>query len=116
MQQLRKRAVAYGGLVVLTGLFACSGPETSSPIIEKVEQAGSGSLTAVSKDGMREWLGKHKDVAYQADEMCKPVRLNATAQWAESTEGRLCAAARDLAFWRSGPVTGDDKTYLPGLK
>ena len=116
MQQLRKRAVAYGGLVVLTGLFACSGPETSSPIIEKVEQAGSGSLTAVSKDGMREWLGKHKDVAYQADEMCKPVRLNSTAQWAESTEGRLCGAARELAFSRSGPVTSDDKTYLPGLK
>jgi hypothetical protein len=116
MQQLRKRAVAYGGLVILTGLFACSRPEPNSPIVEKAEQAGSGSLTAVSKDGMREWLGKHKDVAYQADEMCKPVRLNATAQWAESTEGRLCAAARDLAFWRSGPVTGDDKTYLPGLK
>src|ERR1017187_2279213 len=116
MQQLRKRAVAYGGLVMLTGLFACSHPETRRPIIEKVEQAGSGSLIAVSKDGMREWLGKHKDVAYQADEMCKPVRLKATAEWAESTEGRLCAAARELAFWRSGPVTSDDKTYLPGLK
>jgi hypothetical protein len=90
--------------------------EPKSPIVAKAEQAGSGNLAAVPKDGMREWLGKHKDVAYQADEMCKPVRLNATAQWAESTEGRLCAAARDLAFWRSGPVTGDDKTYLPGLK
>ena len=116
MQQLRKRAIAYGCLVVLTGLFACSRPEPRSPIVEKVEQAGSGNLAAVSKDGMREWLGKHKDVAYQADEMCKPVRQKATAQWAESTEGRLCTAARELAFWRSGPVTSDDKKYLPGLK
>ena len=115
MQLLRTSAVAFGWLVVLTTL-SCSRPEPSSPIVEKVEQAGSGGLTAVSKDGMREWLGKHKDVAYQADEMCKPVRLNATAQWAESTEGRLCAAARELAFSRSGPVTSDDKTYLPGLK
>ena len=81
-----------------------------------MEQAGSGTLSAVSKDGILEWLGKHKDVAYRADEMCKPVRLNATAQWAESTEGRLCAAAREVAFWRAGPVTSDDKTYLPGLK
>ena len=78
--------------------------------------AGSGSLAAVSKDGMREWLGKHKDIAYQVDEMCKPVRLKATAQWAESPEGRLCTAARELAFWRPGPVTSDDKTYSPGLK
>jgi hypothetical protein len=116
MQQLRKRAVACGCLVMLTGLFACSRPETRSPIIEKVEKAGSGKLTAVPKDGMREWLGKHKDVAYQVDEMCKPVRLKATAQWAESTEGRLCTAAHELAFWRSGPVTSDDKTYSPGLK
>ena len=82
----------------------------------KAEQAGSGNLAAVPKDGMREWLGKHKDVAYQVDEMCKPVREKATAQWAESTEGRLCTAARELAFFRSGPVTSDDKTYLPGLK
>jgi hypothetical protein len=115
MQQLRTSAVAFGWIVLLT-TFSCSRQEPSSPIVEKVERAGSGSLTAVSKDGMREWLGKHKDVAYQADEMCKPIRLNATAQWAESTEGRLCAAARDLAVWRAGPVTGDDKTYLPGLK
>ena len=115
MQLLRTSAVAFGWLAVLT-TFSCSRPEPSSPIVEKVEQAGSGTLTAVSKDGMREWLGKHKDAAYRADEMCKPVRLNATAQWAESTEGRLCAAAREVAFWRSGTVTGDDKTYLPGLK
>ena len=115
MQQLRTSAVAFGWMVLLT-TFSCRGPEPNSPIVEKVERAGSGSLTAVSKDGMREWLGKHKDVAYQADEMCKPIRVNATAQWADSTEGRLCAAARELAVWRAGPVTSDDKTYLPGLK
>ena len=116
MRQLRKRAITYGCSLVLVGLLACSRPEPRSPIVEKVEQAGSGNLAAVPKDGMREWLAKHKDVAYQVDEMCKPVRQKATAQWAESTEGRLCTVARDLAFWRSGPVTGDDKTYSPGLK
>ena len=115
MQQLRRGAVAFGWIVLLT-TFSCSRPEAGSPIVEKVERAGAGGLTAVSKDGMREWLGKHKDVAYQVDEMCKPVRQTATAQWTESTEGRLCTAARELAFFRSGPVTGDDKTYLPGLK
>jgi hypothetical protein len=115
MQELRTSAVAFGWIVLLT-TFSCSSPDPSSTIVGKVERAGSGSLTAVSKDGIREWLSKHKDVAYQADEMCKPIRVNATAQWAESTEGRLCAAARELAFWRTGPVTSDDKTYLPGLK
>ena len=116
MRQLRKRANTYGCMVVLTGLFACSRPEPKSAIVEKAEQAGSGGLASVSRDSMREWLGKHKEVAYQVDEMCKPVRQKATAQWAESTEGRLCSAAGELAFWRSGPVTSDHKTYLPGLK
>src|SRR5260370_42078291 len=116
MQQLRKSGSADGCLVVLAELCACSRPEPRGPIVEKVEQAGSGNLANVSKDGMREWLGRHKEVAYQVDEMCKPVRQKATAQWAESTEGRLCSAARELAFWRSGPVTSDGKTYLPGLK
>ena len=115
MQQLRTSAVAFGWIVLLT-TFSCSRPEPSSPIVEKVERAGSGSLTAVSKDGMREWLGKHKEMAYQVDETCKPVRQKATAHWADSTEGRLCTAARELAFWRSGPVTSDEKKYLPGLK
>ncbi len=63
---------------------------------------------------MKQWLGQHKDVAYQIDEMCKPMRIKATAQWAESTEGRLCSAARDLAFFRSGPVKNSGKTYWPG--
>jgi hypothetical protein len=116
MRQLRKRAIAYGCLIILTGLCACSRPEPRSTIVEKVEQAGSGNLATIPKDGMREWLGKHKEVAYQVDEMCKPVRQTATALWRGSTEGRLCTAARELAFWRSGPVTSDDKTYSPGLK
>jgi hypothetical protein len=116
MRQLRTGAIAYRGLIVLTVLCACSRPEPRSTIVEKVEQAGSGNLASVPKDGMREWLGKHKEVAYQVDQMCKPVRQTATAQWTESTEGRLCTAARELAFWRSGPVTNDDKTYSPGLK
>lgn len=116
MRRLLKHAIPCGCLIALVGLFACGRSEPRSSIVEKAMQAGSGSLAAVSKDGMREWLGKHKDVAYQVNEMCKPVREKATAQWTESTEGRLCTAAGELAFWRGGPVTTDDKKYLPGLK
>ncbi|MDQ2843675.1 MAG: hypothetical protein M3Y72_22070 [Acidobacteriota bacterium] len=80
----------------------------------KAEAAGSGTLSGVSSGGMKQWLGQHKDVAYQIDEMCKPVRIKATARWTESTEGRLCSAARELAFFRSGPVKNSGKTYWPG--
>jgi hypothetical protein len=100
-------------IVALIGLVAC-GIEPRSAIVQKVEAAGSGSLSKVSKDGMREWLGKHKDLAYQVDDMCRPIRSKATAQWADSTEGRLCSAARELAFFRSGPVRNSGQTYWPG--
>src|SRR5436309_1915094 len=116
MRELLKRVIPYGILVLLAMLSACGHSEPKSPIVARVEQAGAGDLATVSKDDIRAWLGKHKDVAYQADEMCKPVRQNATAQWEQSTEGRLCTAARELAFLRGGPVTSDDKKYLPGLK
>jgi hypothetical protein len=100
-------------IVALMGLAAC-GIEPQSAIVQKVEAAGSGNLSKVSKDGIREWLGKHKDLAYQVDDMCKPIRSKATAQWAGGTEGRLCSAARDLAFFRSGPVKNSGQTYWPG--
>jgi hypothetical protein len=45
--------------------------------------------------------------------MCRPVREKAIAQWAEL---RKDDASRELAFWRQGPVTGNDKKYRPGVK
>ena len=100
-------------VAALFWLSGC-GAEPRSEIVEKAEAAGSGKLPGVSRDGMKQWLGQHKEVAYQVDEMCKPMRANATAQWAESTEGRLCNAARELAFFRSGPVKNSGQTYWPG--
>ena len=103
-------------VVSVTALFWLAGcsAEPPSEIVTKAEAAGSGKLSGVSRDGMKQWLGQHKDVAYQIDDMCKPVRGKATAQWAESTEGRLCTAARELAFFRSGPVRNSGQTYWPG--
>ncbi len=106
------RQVAFS-VTVLFCLAGC-GTEPRSEIVAMAEAAGSGKLSGVSRDGMKQWLGQHKDVAYQVDEMCKPVRIRATAQWTESTEGRLCSAARELAFFRSGPVKNSGKTYWPG--
>ena len=100
-------------VTALVCLVGC-GSEPHSEIVAKAEAAGSGKLSGVSRDGMKQWLGQHKDVGYQVDEMCKPVRVRATAQWAESTEGRLCNAARELAFFRSGPVKNSGQTYWPG--
>jgi len=82
-------------------------------IVDKVEQGGCGSLNGVSTDAIQKCLAAHRQLAIEVDEMCRPIREKATAQWNDSTEGRICGAARKLAFWRSAPVQGDGKTYDP---
>lgn len=104
--------LAFGIVALLTGCAR----EPRSPIVQKVEQAGSGDLSLSSSQDMQNWLAKHRDLAVQVDEMCKPVREKATAQWGSSTEGRLCNAARQLAFYRWTPATSDGRKFNPGLK
>lgn len=116
MRRSTVRINTFGTVIVMAAFVACAPREPHSEIVEKAQQAGAGDLKAASNEAIQQWLGKHREVAIQVDEMCKPIREKATAEWAGTTEGRLCSAARQTAFFRSGPVTGDGKKYLPGLK
>ena len=48
-------------------------------------------------------------------QMCKPVRASAPAAWADSTEGRVCIAARNVAQWVRKP-SQDHETFQAGWK
>jgi len=109
MKQTTVLGLSFGLIMMMT---ACT-REPRTEIVDKVEQGGCGSLYGVSTDAIQKCLAAHRQLAIDVEEMCKPVREKATAQWNDSTEGRVCAAARNLAFWRSGPVQGDGKTYDP---
>lgn len=112
-EMLRKNFLLASTAFLL--LVSCA-PEPHSLIVDYAEKAGAGNLMAASAQSMQEWLAKHKDVATQLDKMCEPVRLNAIADWSQSTEGRLCTAARSQAFFNGGPVKGDGKAYESGAK
>jgi hypothetical protein len=99
---------------VLTTI-ACTPPEPKSAIVDKVEQAGSGSLSQASTDSIQLWFVKHRDLSHDVDEMCKRVRQNATVQWTETTEGKTCTAARNIEVMRSVPAQGDGRKFQPGL-
>jgi len=105
-----------GGVALLIpGFSGCGKHEAPSPIVQKVEASGSGPLVGVPEDGMEQWLRQHRDVARDVDKMCAPVRQRATADWGNTTEGRLCVAARQVAFYSAPPaVTNSGKTYAPG--
>lgn len=115
MKYFRRFSIMVAAPVMMLFFVGCSRQEPHSRIAEKAERAGSGDLAASSTEAMQEWLGKHRDVAIEIETMCKPTRQGATAQWSDTTEGRLCSAAHELAFFRSAPAKGDGRIFRPGV-
>jgi hypothetical protein len=116
----RSRTFVYLGVfpaALLILLSSCSKPETKSAIVQGLEQAGAGPVSSETSDGaIRDWLHKHPKTAESIDGQCKPVRQNAPAAWADSTEGRVCKAARSVAATAFQPVEGDHQTFSSGWK
>ena len=105
--------------LLLVVIFACT-RERPSRIVKLAEQAGSGPLSEVSAVDMRVWLNGHPQIAARLDALCAPMRTNATAAWPQTTEGRLCAAARVSVSQTDAqrhPRRNPDNTgFLPGWK
>ena len=103
-------------VVAASIMIGCSAlKETPSPIVQKAEACGAGDLSTTSPASVQDWFGKHRDCAVAVDGMCKPVREKATAQWTDSTEGRVCTAARNIAQWVRKP-SNDHETFQSGWK
>ena len=103
-------------VIVSLTMMGCSVlKEQPGPIVQKAEACGAGPLTGTSSEAVQDWFGKHRDCAVAVDGMCKPVREKATAQWTDSTEGRVCTAARNIAQWVRKP-SNDHETFQSGWK
>ena len=112
---IRNRAcISVLGAMMLS-LLACTRSEPHSPILDRVQQAGAGDVAAASEFSIEDWMRKHRDVAVDVDGMCAPVRQKANAQWGDTTEGKVCLAARNAAMgtYRS---PRDGKGYHGGNK
>ena len=107
---------AVEALAAILGTVGCQRTEPPSAIVQKAQDAGAGDLTTASTDSIRHWLGQHRSVAGEIDKMCAPVRGSAPANWGDTTEGRLCTAARQLAFTTPPPggVKSDGRMFRPG--
>ena len=107
---------AAGALAATLGLIGCQRAEPPSAIVQRAQNAGAGDLSAASTDSIRQWLGQHRPIAVDVDKMCAAIRTNAPANCGDTTEGRLCTAARQLAFTNLPPggVKSDGRTFRPG--
>jgi hypothetical protein len=109
------------GIILCSALWlvgvACTQPEPRSAIVDKIERAGAGDLSGTPAPQIEDWLRKHEDLAMQVDDMCKPVRGRADANWPASTEGRVCTAAQNASMFylqRQKPLKSDGKKFGPG--
>ena len=103
-------------VVAVLAMIGCSvSKEPPSAIVQKAEACGAGPLGSTSTAAIQDWFGKHRDCAVTVDAMCKPVREKATAQWTDSTEGRVCMAARNIAQWIRKP-SEDQEKFQSGWK
>jgi hypothetical protein len=110
----RNQVLRFAWIIGVFCMSACRQAEPPSPIVQKLQAAGSGDLSKTSVDAIQQWLGPRRQLAIEVEDMCKQARLRAIANWAESTEGRVCVASAQLAFYRYTPGQGDGKTYKSG--
>lgn len=109
------------GIILCSALWstdiACTQPEPDSEIVDKVTRAGSGDLSSTPAPQIENWLREHGELAVEVDDMCKPVRDKADANWASTTEGRICTAAQSAAIsyrQSQSPLKSDGKKFGPG--
>jgi len=94
-------------------LVGCA-KESSSAILTKVEAAGAGDLSLASPRAVEAWFRQHKDLADEVKQLCKPIQEKAAANWADSTEGKVCAAATVASAFRFKERRGDGRGFEAG--
>jgi hypothetical protein len=98
-------------LVLVSESVGCKKAEPPSPIVKKVEDAGSGDLSQASTKSITDWFNKHQDLAKEIKKECTEVQNSKTADWRDTTEGRVCSAAVSSSMIGNEPIHTDDKKY-----
>jgi hypothetical protein len=115
----RWSARATGCLAIALAVAGCE-RHRPSQIVRMVETAGAGDLETTSVSSIVEWFQKHPALVITVDNQCVPARENARAKWPETTEGRVCRAAAQVAgfieWQRDIQTNNDHKTFQGGSK
>jgi len=107
-----KRAwMAVSILVLVAGFAGCKKAEPPSPIVKKVEDAGSGELSQATTKSIYDWFNKHQELTKEIKNDCLAVKDLKPANWSDTTEGRVCSAAISSTMIGNEPIKTDDKKY-----
>lgn len=110
---MNDKGMRLSSILMTLALASCT-REPDSAIVRQVEAAGAGDVRAASNDALLDWFRKHPQVGQETRKLCEPIRKDAPAKWADTTEGRVCQAAHTAAAFYFQEPQGDGKTYVPG--
>jgi hypothetical protein len=100
-------------LLILIGV-GCS-REPDSAIVQRVDSAGAGSVRKVSDAALLDWFQKHQEVGQEVRKSCSQVvASNPPANWADTSEGRVCRLAQAASAFYFEEKHGDGKAFVPG--
>ena len=82
-------------------LVACHQNETATPLVARLQAAGSGDLSDASTNSIHQWLQQHEELALLTKKDCLRIMDSAEkpANWGDTTEGRVCTAALNTSFF-----------------
>ena len=107
--KLNKLLVA--GLLVAVIPGGCKKADPPSPIEKKVQDAGAGDVSNASKESIEQWFKQHHDLAKEIVLDCNRVKASKPADWADSTEGRVCQAAASASVFGNEHIQPDQRKF-----
>jgi hypothetical protein len=99
------RPLVFVGLI-LSSCYRTPSPQT--PVTREVFDAGGGNPSRVSKQAMRHWFLEHRRFASHIAGECQAIKDH-MLDWSDMTEGKVCAAAREVEI----QTIGRDHKALP---
>ena len=99
------------GLLVAMILGGCKKVDPPSPIVKKVQDAGAGDVSNASKEAIEQWFKQHHDLAKEIVLDCNRVKASKPADWADSSEGRVCQAAASASVFGNEQLQPDQRKF-----
>jgi hypothetical protein len=97
---MKKTCVCVVGacLMILVGALSGCRHIEPSPIVTAFHNAGGGDVDHATPDSITAFLAKHEDLRKQLTPLCKQKSANASADWATTDEGKVCAGNTSANF------------------
>ena len=99
------------GLLVAVIPGGCKKVDPPSQIVKKVQDAGAGDVSNASKESIEQWFKQHHDLAKEITLDCNRVKASKPADWADSTEGRVCQAAASASVFGHEHIQPDQRKF-----